>query len=88
MKNLIIWLAFRVLERRRSWTPEKNGVCLQLMSKAFHSWCYEEGYELYKKCQFENGVTGFVKCPECKRVYYDFEVQHHTGLCYKCNLPF
>lgn len=88
MKNIIMWLAFRILEKNRVWIPEKNNVCLQIMSKEFHDWCYGEGYEIYKKHQFENGVTGFVRCPECKDIYHDYEVQQHTGLCYICNPPF
>lgn len=88
MKNLIILLAFRVLEKNRSWTPEKNSMRLQIMEKAFHNWCYNEGYEIYKKRQFEKGVAGFVKCPDCQGIYLSNEVQPHTGLCGYCNPPF
>lgn len=88
MKSLIILLAFRILEKNKAWTPEKNGIRLQIMSKSFHEWCYGCGYEIYKKTQFESGATGFVKCPECGGIYHDYEVQKHTGLCYICNPPF
>ena len=88
MKNIIIWLTFRILEKNRAWTPEKNDIRLQIMTRPFHDWCYGEGYEIYKNGQFENGVAGFVKCPECNGVYHDYEVQLHTGLCYVCNPPF
>lgn len=88
MCNLIIMLAFRILEKNRSWTPERKGICLQIMSKSFHEWCYREGYDLFKKSQFEKGVDGFVRCPECKGIYLEDEVQKHTGLCNICNPPF
>lgn len=88
MNNLIILLAFKILEKHRSWTPERKGIRLQIMSKSFHDWCYGEGYGLFKKDQFEKGIVGFVQCPECGGIYHDYEVQQHTGLCYICNPPF